>query len=182
MNQAAPDFDLAQHTGIRLDIGCGGNKQPNFVGMDVRPLPGVDIVHDIHIKPWPLEDNSVLVAMCSHLVEHIPPVVLDNGRTRFLFIEFMDEVWRILKPGADFMISLPHGYSPGYLQDPTHVNACNEATWAYFDPFEQSTNGMLWNIYKPKPWRIRYLTWNPTANIEVILVKRGLDELEVADD
>ena len=36
-------LDLASHSGIRLDIGCGANKQPNFVGIDLRPLPGVDI-------------------------------------------------------------------------------------------------------------------------------------------
>jgi len=161
-------------SGIRLDIGCGANKQRGFVGMDVRDLHDVDIVHDIHRKPWPLPDESVLVAMCSHLVEHIPPVIWtpEHG-TRFLFIEFMDEVWRILKPGGECAIACPHGSSQGFLQDPTHCNALNETRFAYFDPEEPRTGGMLYNIYKPKPWKIKFLTWSPAANIEAVLIKRG---------
>jgi hypothetical protein len=87
----------------------------------------------------------------------------------------MDELWRVLKVGGEVALSLPHGSSQGYLQDPTHCNACNEATFAYFDPEEPNTGGLLWQFYKPKPWRIKYLSWNPAANIEVVLVKRELN-------
>jgi len=64
---------LNQQSGIRLDIGCGANKNPGFVGMDIRPLPDVDIVQDVEEFPWPLPDESVLMAVCSHVVEHINP-------------------------------------------------------------------------------------------------------------
>lgn len=191
---------LSENSGIRLDIGCGGNKQPGFVGMDVRDLPGVDIVHDATMFPWPLPDESVLTAIASHLLEHIPPFQADPkllGLIRLLvdaeiihpnavaeyigdydatpmFIKFMDEVWRVMKVGGEFAIAVPHGRSDGFLQDPSHCNAINEARWAYFDPFEPNTQGLLWNIYKPKPWRIKHLTWSPDANIEVVLVKRSL--------
>lgn len=83
-----------------------------------------------------------------------------------------------MKPGGEFAISCPHGSSQGFLQDPTHCNALNEATWAYFDPFEIRTHGMLYSIYQPKPWRVKYLAFDPSANIEVILVKRSLEEVE----
>lgn len=161
---------IEQNSGIRLDIGCGGNKVPGFVGMDMRALPGVDIVHDVEHYPWPLPDACVLMAVASHLVEHIAPM-------RFGFIHFMNEVWRVMKTGGEFAIATPHGYSPGYLQDPTHCNPCNETTWAYFDPFEPNTQGFLWKIYRPMPWRIKYLAWDPSANIEVVLVKRGMEEI-----
>lgn len=156
---------LERESGIRLDIGGGENPQPNFVNMDIRDLPGVDIVHDAEVYPWPLPDGCVLAAMASHLIEHIDP---HKGG----FIRFMDEVWRVMKPGGEFAIACPHGSSQGYLQDPTHCNPCNEATWAYFDPEEPNTGGQLWQIYKPRPWRIKYLSWSPAANIEVVLVKR----------
>lgn len=159
---------LREHEGIQLDIGCGANKQPGWVGLDIRELPGVDIVQDINCHPWPLPDNCALRAIASHLVEHIPPTAIVVNRTRFLFVEFMDEVWRILQPGGQFAIATPHGYSMGYLQDPTHCNPCNEATWAYFAPGHPSG---LYTIYKPKPWRIMHLSWDPTANIEVLLEK-----------
>lgn len=157
---------LAERGGIRLDIGCGGNKQPGFVGIDVRPLPGVDIVHDVTTYPWPLPEGCVLMAFASHLVEHIPP-------HNFGFINFMNEVWRVMKPGGEFAIATPHGSSQGYLQDPTHCNPCNEATWAYFDPTHPSG---LYNIYQPSPWKITHLSWSPAANIEVVMKK-----LEVED-
>ncbi len=159
-----------QKQGIRLDIGCGEHKNDGFVGLDIRPLPGVDIVQDVEKYPWPLPDESVLTAVCSHVVEHINP-------HKFGFVNFMDEVWRIMKPGGEFAISCPHGSSQGFLQDPTHCNSINESTWAYFDPFEQRTMGVLYNIYRPKPWRVKFLNWNPATNIEVILVKRTLEEV-----
>ena len=165
---------LKERSGIRLDIGCGENKQPGWVGMDVQEMPGVDIVHDVNVHPWPLPDESVLMAMCSHLVEHIPPVAFSDGKTIFPFIQFMDEVWRVLKYDGQFAISCPHGSSQGFLQDPTHCNAVNEATWAYFDPLE--ANGLLYSFYRPKPWKINFLSWAPNANIEVVLVKRRIDQ------
>ena len=94
-----------------------------------------------------------------------------------MFTRFMNEVWRVMKVGGEFAIVVPHGRSDGFLQDPSHCNAINEARWAYFDPFEPNTQGLLWNIYKPKPWRIKHLTWSPDANIEVVLVKRSLAEV-----
>lgn len=172
----ATDIDtlINEMSGIRLDVGCGAAKQEGFVGMDVRELPGVEIVHDVNVIPWPLPDECVLVAICSHLVEHIPPVVLaPDGSTRFPFMEFMDEFWRVMKPGGKLAISHPHGSSQGFLMDPTHVNPCNEATWAYFDPSRD-----LYGFYKPKPWEIKELHWNPAANVEVLLMKRQESENE----
>ncbi|MBU2249253.1 MAG: class I SAM-dependent methyltransferase [Gammaproteobacteria bacterium] len=167
---------IKARSGIRLDVGCGANKQgPDWVGMDIQSLPGVDIVHDWNVHPWPLPDECVLVAMCSHVLEHVPPVVLDNGKTRLLFIEFMNDLWRVLKPDAELAIAMPHGSSQGYLQDPTHCNSCNETTWAYFDPLEPNTAGLLYKFYRPKPWRIKFLTWAPNGNMEVVLVKRRED-------
>jgi hypothetical protein len=143
--------------------------------MDVRVLPGVDIVHDVNVYPWPLPDGCVVVAICSHLVEHIPPVAVTEGGTRFPFVQFMDELWRVMRFDCEVAIATPHGSSQGYLQDPTHCNPINEATWAYFDPLEPNTGGALYGVYKPKPWKIKYLSWSPAANIEVVLVKRRED-------
>jgi len=152
--------------GIKLDIGCGANKQPGFVGIDIRKELGVDIVQDLEKFPWPLPDKCASLAIASHVVEHIDP----HG---FTFINFMNEVWRVLKPGAQFMIAAPYAGSTGYFQDPTHCNPVNEVTWAYFDPLDRSG---LYNIYRPKPWRIVTNLWNVNGNIEVVLEKRLIDK------
>lgn len=152
--------------GIKLDIGCGANKQPDFVGLDIRALPGVDIVHDVESFPWPLPDRCANLAVASHLVEHINP----HGG---VFLRFMDEVWRVLKYGGKFMIATPYATSHGFFQDPTHCNPCNETTWAYFDPLVE---GGLYSIYKPKPWKILVNTWHMNGNMEVVLEKRKEDK------
>jgi predicted SAM-dependent methyltransferase len=155
---------LKERSGIRLDLGCGENKQgPDWIGMDIRPLPGVDIVWNVEEYPWPLPDGCCLTVLASHLVEHIDPA---HGG----FLRFMDEVWRVCRVGAQFAISMPYCTSPGFYQDPTHCNPRNEITWAYFTP-----DHPLWNIYKPKPWTAQTLTWDPVGNMEVVLRKRSAD-------
>ncbi len=160
---------LKRHNqGIKLDIGCGENKNPGFVGMDMREGPGVDIVHDLETFPWPLPKESVSLAVASHVLEHINP-------HKFVFVNFMNEVWRVLKTGGRFAIAVPYAGSPGFFQDPTHCNPINEITFHYFDPL--STTG-LYNIYRPKPWKIveGTLTWNVAGNLEVVLEKRIVDK------
>lgn len=158
--------------GINLDIACGRSKQPGHVGMDIQDLPGVDIVHNIIDIPWPLPDEIVLSAVASHIVEHIPPVaVRSDGTMWFPFLAFMDELWRVMKPGGEVAIATPHGYSPGFHQDPTHCNSFNENTFYYFDPDHDA-----YDFYTPRPWKIKeptrfFRTWNVMANINVVLVK-----------
>lgn len=152
--------------GIKLDIACGANKTgPDWIGIDIQSFPGVDVVHDIETYPWPLPDNIASVATASHVVEHINPA-------HFGFIKFMDEVWRIMKIGGTFAIATPYAGSPGYWQDPTHVNPCSEATWFYFDPLHESG---LYRFYHPKPWKIRANVWSANGNLEVVLEKRRID-------
>lgn len=156
---------IEQYGGIQLDIGSGPNAQPGWVGMDIRPLPGVLIVHDFEQFPWPLPDACVIRAVASHVVEHVHPA-------RFGFVHWMNEAWRVMKPNGQLAIVTPHGRSDGYLQDPTHCNPCNEATWAYFDSKHPS---QLWTIYRPRPWKIESLSWSPAGNIEVLLRKRDVE-------
>jgi len=166
---------LKEHSGIKLDIGCGASKQPGFIGMDYRELPGVDIVHNLEKFPWPLPDKSVLVALSSHVVEHINP----HGGT---FIDFMNEAWRVLKEDGEFLISTPYAGSPGYWWDPTHCNGCTEMTWEYFDPLSPLTGGQFYNIYKPLPWKIKTCFWDINGNLEVVLVKRKIDKSYKVDE
>jgi predicted SAM-dependent methyltransferase len=152
---------------MKLDIACGPHKHaPEWTGIDIQPLPGVDIVHDLNIHPWPIESDSVQQAQAWHIVEHIPPVCVTSAGTRFPFIEFMNECWRILKAGAVLDIECPHGGSDGFLHDPTHCNHVTEITWNYFAPSKAQ-----YQIYRPKPWRIQHLHYTRDGNVSVKLVK-----------
>jgi SAM-dependent methyltransferase len=157
---------LKSKSSTRLDLGCGENKHGNdWIGIDSRPLKGVDIVHDLEKFPWPLPDNCAHLAVASHLLEHINP----HGG---VFLNFMDEVWRVLRPDGEFAFVVPYAGSPGFWQDPTHCNGINEATLCYFDPLHESG---LYRIYKPKPWKIRENIWHLSGNLEAVLIKRRED-------
>jgi len=143
-------------TGILLDIGCGENCQPNWVGMDIRPCKGVSIVHDVQSFPWPIPDNVVFQALCSHLWEHIEPKYR---------IQFMNEMWRIMMHRGQLLISAPYYLSFGACQDPTHYTCPNEATFCYFDPkFED-----IYNVYRPKPWKVIKNDYAHNGNLEVVM-------------
>lgn len=173
---------IKERGGIRLDIGCGQNKQgADWVGLDIRPFPGVDVIQDFNIHPWALPDECAITAIASHVLEHIPKFGFRNdGSTRFPLIEFMDEVWRILKPDGQFAIAVPHGASPGFMWDPTHASQIHQNMFFYFDPLVD--NGMWYHYYKPKPWKIKtdaigepFMYYDPGSNIEIVLQKRRMD-------
>lgn len=150
---------------IKIDLGCGPNKQTGFIGIDVQKYPGVDIVHDVEETPWPLPSSCALLVMASHLVEHINPA--KGG-----FIDFMNEAWRVLKYDAQFMIVTPYAGSIGYWSDPTHVNPCTHFTWRYFDPQYMD----VYSVYRPLPWKIQTCFFRQDGNMEVLLVKRRVDK------
>jgi SAM-dependent methyltransferase len=189
---------LAKHNPAKLDIGCGQNKNPGFIGMDYEAYPGVDIVHNVEVFPWPLPDNSIDIAVTSHLLEHLNPHSGDPGVYNLLrllldkkvitqkevdkyigemnpgprFLRFMDEVWRVLKPGCQFASVFPYAGSPGFYQDPTHINNINNMTFWYFDPEVPQVQNTLYSFYKPKPWKIVRQLGQKGGNLEVILEKR----------
>jgi len=153
---------LKKHNqGIKLDVGCGENKQENFVGLDIRALDGVDIVHDVETVPYPLPDECCHTILASHLIEHICPKKI---------MGVMNEWWRLMKVGGQLWLGFPYGNSFGYVQDPSHCCALNEASIAYFDPTAQP-NRELFNVYKPRPWKTVKNVHNFGGNMEVILEK-----------
>lgn len=150
---------------IKLDIGCGAHPQSGFVGIDIQDFKNPNIIqHDIETYPWPLPDGCASIAIASHVAEHINPA-------KFGFINWMNEVWRVLETGGQFMMSLPYAGTPGYWQDPTHVNPCTENTWRYFDPLDPSG---FYKFYRPKPWKydVDRCAWDLQGFMEVVLEKR----------
>jgi predicted O-methyltransferase YrrM len=144
-----------------LDLGCGNNKRPGFVGIDKSDIEGVDIIHDLEVFPWPLESESCQTVVGNHIIEHIKP---------WLTIDFFNECWRVLKPDGQLVLSTPYAGSSWYWSDPTHCNGFTEKTFCYFDPV---TWPQLYDIYRPRPWRIEpgFPVYQLNGNIEVIMTK-----------
>jgi len=156
---------LSKRKLARADIGCGANKQDeDWFGIDRRKMPGVDLIQNLENFPWGIPSESFNIAVASHVLEHIQKA---DG----IMLSFFNEVWRILKPSGNFLISAPYATSPGFYRDPTHVSPINEELFCYFDPDDQFFKGGLYHIYSPLPWDIKVNTWHSTGNIEVVLQK-----------
>ena len=116
--------------GINYDLGCGSNKQKGFIGVDIiKKGTQANIEWDLfHKFPWEFaKDNSVNSVFASHVVEHIP-----HGDGYYdPFYQFMDECYRILKPGGTATFITPYYTSMRAFQDPTHLRFIGEASYLY---------------------------------------------------
>jgi len=120
--------DGKQADGLKLNLGCGKVIREGWINHDMMAGPGVDIVYDLEtcgIEPFPLADDSVSEIHAAHLIEHI-------DRT----LPFMQEMWRIAKPGCRFELKLPFGATDMASADPTHKRLYFIRSFDYFQqPF-----------------------------------------------
>ena len=107
---------------VVIDIGCGERKYPGALGVDIAPLPTVDVIADANAG-LPFRDSSVDGVHLNHVLEHF-----DN------LVAALDEVWRVCKPGGRVYITVPHATSSFMTwRDPTHRRGINLSTLTYFD-------------------------------------------------
>lgn len=107
---------------LKLDVGCGPHKRPGYVGMDILELPGVDILHDMNVTPWPFEPDSVSEVIFDDVLEHSKN-----------FLGILAELYRICHHQAIIKVSAPHFSSDSMYTDPTHTTFFSSRTFDYFD-------------------------------------------------
>jgi predicted SAM-dependent methyltransferase len=154
-----------------LDLGCGPNKIHGALGVDMRAVPGVDLICDIE-QPLPFTASSVDVVWLRHVIEHVRNL-----------IGLMEEVYRISRPGAVVEIIVPYYTSRGAFRDPTHVRYITEDTFQYFEPPTDygvrthfKIESIRYDVRKPFRWlpsyiqkRCRRYLWNVVDNMAVTL-------------
>jgi len=142
---------------VKVDLACGDNKQDGHIGVDYRKTESVDLVMDLEVYPWTFTSESVDELYCSHYVEHLPHdntmsmvkemvkrsksfadfkkqvSEIDASKPTDSLIKFMDECYRILKPGGKLTILTPYYSSMRAVQDPTHTRSMCEASFLYFN-------------------------------------------------
>jgi len=106
---------------VRLNLGCGSSAVAGMVNVDVADIPGVDVVHDLDVVPWPWADGSASGIIAQDLFEHVGNPV-----------GFMTESHRVLRAGGDLLMKVPHFRHQDAYTDPTHRRFCTEHTWDYW--------------------------------------------------
>jgi SAM-dependent methyltransferase len=99
-----------------LDLGCGSKKYPGAVGVDLSGDTDADIVHDLDVVPYPLEDDAFDQILLQDVIEHV--------REPY---DVMRELHRIGRPGARVHLRTPHFSSVLAYSDPTHRHAFSVA-------------------------------------------------------
>jgi hypothetical protein len=111
---------------LRIDLGCGKNKQTGFIGMDRYALPEVDVVADMNAG-LPFRDDSVDLLFASHSLEHVENLM---GTIR--------EVYRICKHGAQISIVAPYSEQKLNQANPYHKCVFNEHTPRFWTDSEST--------------------------------------------
>lgn len=147
MGKPARKLKIEPDTPLKLDFGCGPNTREGFEGVDVLPFDGkVKHVLDLTKTPWPWKDGSVAEAHASHFVEHL---------TAPQRVAFINELYRVLVPGGQCQIIVPHVFSERAYGDLTHQ-------WPPVTGF--------WFSYLNKEWRALnapHSTYNENVNFNV---------------
>ena len=163
-----------------LDIGCGPHsKLAGSVGLDLRPAPHVDVVHDLNVYPYPFPDDEFDWIQMSHVIEHVQRP-----------LHMLNDVHRIAKPGANVHIITPHYSSQLSYGDLEHFHHLGYITFHTLQNtgLFRIRKHRLWftDLYKvfgvsllanrwPRRWE-KYCAWTlPALYIEVLLevVKSG---------
>lgn len=124
-----------------LDMGCGNYPRNPYGQSELYGIDMGEYVADANIKranlatdKIPFDDNFFDSVSAFDVLEHIPRQAIDfsKSQTRFPFIELMQEIWRVSKPGGRLYALTPAYPAPEAFQDPTHVNFITEMTHTYF--------------------------------------------------
>jgi len=87
---------------VKLNLGAGEDRREGYINVDWNDLAKPDVKHNLNQFPYPFEDNKFDEIMASHVLEH-----LDKP------FDVMKEFHRILKPGGQLIIKVPH-FSRGF--------------------------------------------------------------------
>ncbi len=104
-----------------LDAGCGNNKLPGAIGVDIRRGTAADVIHDLGLFPYPFKDGVFEQIYCLSAIEHLPDLV-----------GVMNEFHRISRPGGRLHIQTPHFSSVYSWSDPTHRHHLSSRSFLSF--------------------------------------------------
>jgi predicted SAM-dependent methyltransferase len=92
------NWNFADVNHLRLNLGAGGDVHRGYVNIDVRLLPGIDIVRDLEKDPIPFPDGTIQYIKMQDFLEHL------SWRK---VADFVKHVYAKLKSGGYVFIQSP---------------------------------------------------------------------------
>jgi len=72
----------------KLNLGCGKDIRKGYINLDLKKLPGVDIVHNIN-KKFPFKTNSFDEIYASHILEHVDDLIFTMEELHWKFLNLI---------------------------------------------------------------------------------------------
>lgn len=151
---------------MRLNLGACDREFLGFHSVDI--CPPADFVTDLSL-PWPWSDSTVEEVRAHDVIEHVADRV-----------HFMNELHRVLMPGARATIETPNAArGAGYFQDPTHKSPWCLNSFQYFEAGSFATQRLARSYGITARFRIvelsereyqdvREAVWKITAVLEAV--------------
>lgn len=155
---------------LKISLGAGTEIEKedgvDWINTDIVQLPGIDVVHNLMQYPWPFQDESAEHIKAKDIIEHMA-THLSDGRSSI--IAFIEECYRILKPGGMLWIQTPAWDAEFLWIDPTHVRGFDVRSFDFFDP--ETDFGRSTGFYSPAKFKVT-ATMTENHNLQFELVKR----------
>lgn len=125
---------------IKIELGCGEQRRDldgyKNITVDLIKTDSVDIVCNLGFESLPFKDNYADFVQAIDVIEHIPKCMWindENGKMKRItpLIQFMNEVFRIIKPNGKLYLETP-GSAEAFYRDPTHVSFLSPTWIDYF--------------------------------------------------
>jgi len=139
---------------MKLNLGVGRNAREGWVNVDLEQHPGVDVLWDLDMLPWPWGDGEFDEILALDIFEHLDDM---TGA--------MDECWRVLQPGGLMTVRVPVAGGPNHYDDPTHRRGFTKRSFNYYCPGTQGPNPL---IYGRGCWKLASVTLE-FANLVFVL-------------
>jgi SAM-dependent methyltransferase len=106
----------------KLDLGCGLNKAPGWIGVDSAPAAAAaDILADLN-RPLPFADGGFDEVRAVHVIEHVHDIM-----------QTMAEIHRIVRGGGRVYVVTPHYTDSSSWRDPTHRWHLNTYSFRFWE-------------------------------------------------
>jgi predicted SAM-dependent methyltransferase len=144
---------------MQISLGAGQLRKPGeWTYVDILALPGIDVVHDLNIFPWPFADGSAEYIEALDVLEHVNDP-----------IAFINECGRILQPHGAVYIQTPRFDAEFLWIDPSHKRGFHEQSMDFWDP--DTEFGKTTGFYATTKFVVKSQVL-PNKNLRFVMVKR----------